>query len=192
MSFVLSDPTARTVIYAVPWFGRAAVFFHVAHSRVEISQQQGGSFMRYLPLLFAMSLLVFVSGCSCNSQIEREDLTSSDAREIFIEGHPESAFQENIRNGEIIRGMNEDEVIASWGMPNVYLTSTKRNEERFIYYLQDKGTNSVLVYMLDFDGDNILHDWDIDEKRISSYSLVGYEEFHVYTSPGMEIGKVRK
>ncbi len=148
--------------------------------------------MRYLPLLFAMALLIFVSGCSCNSQIEREDFTSSDAREIFIEGHPESAFQENIRNGEIIRGMNADEVIASWGMPNVYLTSTTRDEERFIYYLQDKGTNSVLVYMLDFDGDNILYDWDINEKRISSYSLVGYEDPPYSTGPVTEIGKVKK
>jgi len=68
--------------------------------------------MRYLLLLFVLPLLIFASGCSCTNQIEREDFTSSDAREIFIEGHPESSFQENIRNGEIIRGMNEDEVIA--------------------------------------------------------------------------------
>ena len=114
--------------------------------------------MRYLPLLFAIPLLVFLSGCSCTSQVEREDFTSSTAREIYIEGHPESAFQENIRNGEIVRGMNEDEVIASWGMPNVYLTSRVREEERFIYYVQDGSTNSVLVYMLDFDADNILYD----------------------------------
>jgi hypothetical protein len=136
--------------------------------------------MRYLPLLFAMPLLIFLSGCSCTSQIEREDFTSSEAREIYIEGHPESTFQENIRNGEIVRGMNEDEVIASWGMPNVYLTSRVREEERFIYYIQDRDANSVLVYMLDFDADNILYDWDIDEKRLSSYSLVGFDGAPVY------------
>ena len=136
--------------------------------------------MRYLPLLFAMPLLVFLSGCSCTSQVEREEFTSSAAREIYIEGHPESAFQENIRNGEIVRGMNEDEVIASWGMPNVYLTSREREEERFIYYVQDRSTNSVLVYMLDFDADNILYDWDIDSKRLESYSLSGFEESRTY------------
>ncbi len=148
--------------------------------------------MRYLPLLFAMSLLIFVSGCSCTNQIEREDFTSSDAREIFIEGHPESAFQENIRNGEIIRGMNEDEVIASWGMPNVYLTSRVREEERFIYYIQDKETNSVLVYTLDFDSDNILYDWGIDEKRLSSYGLVNYEDYPISTGSSSGTGSGKK
>lgn len=148
--------------------------------------------MRYLPLLFAMPLLIFVSGCSCTSHIEREDFTSSEAREIYIEGHPESAFQENIRNGEIVRGMNGDEIIASWGMPNVYLTSSVNDEERFIYYIQDREASSVLVYMLDFDEDNILYDWDIDEKRLSSYSLVGYEEPLRYPGSDPAIGMGKK
>ena len=148
--------------------------------------------MRYLPLLFAIPLLIFVSGCSCTSQVEREEFTSIEAREIFIDGHPESTFQENIRNGEIIRGMNEDEVIASWGMPSVYLTSSVRDEERFIYYIQDRGASSVLVYMLDFDGDNILYDWDINEKRLSSYSLVGYDPLPKYSGSQPNIGKDKK
>ena len=148
--------------------------------------------MRYLPLLFAMPVLIFVSGCSSTSRIERENFTSSEAREIFIEGHPESAFQENIREGEIVRGMNEDEVIASWGMPSVYLTSRVKDEERFIYYIQDREANSVLVYMLDFDADNILYDWDIDEKRLSSYSLIGYEQLPAYFGSEQTIGKDKK
>ncbi len=148
--------------------------------------------MRYLLLLFVLPLLIFASGCSCTNQIEREDFTSSDAREIFIEGHPESSFQENIRNGEIIRGMNEDEVIASWGMPNVYLSSRERDEECFVYYIQDRGANSVLVYMLDFDSDNILYDWDIDEKRLSSYTLVNFEKVPVYGGQDAAIGTGKK
>lgn len=148
--------------------------------------------MRYASLLFAMSLLIFVSGCSCTSQVEREDFTSSEAREIFIDGHPESAFQENIREGEIVRGMNGDEVIASWGMPSVYLTSRLKDEERFIYYIQDREANSVLVYMLDFDKDNILYDWDIDEKRLSSYSLVGYDLPSEYYGSRPTTGKDKK
>jgi hypothetical protein len=137
--------------------------------------------MRYLPLLPALLMIFAIAGCSCRSNVEREEFTSSATREIYIEGHPESAFQENIRNGEIIRGMNEDEVIASWGMPNVYLTSKTMEEERFIYYVQDRETRSVLVYSLDFDSDNILYNWDIDQKRLSSYSLVGFEN-----SPGRQ------
>lgn len=148
--------------------------------------------MRYLPLLLAMPMLIFVSGCSCTTQVEREEFTSRDAREIFIEGHPESSFQENIRNGEIIRGMNADEVIASWGMPNVYLTSKASDEERFIYYIQDKGGSSVLVYMLDFDDGNILYDWNIDEKRLTSYSLVGFDEPVVYQGNTTKIDTNKK
>jgi hypothetical protein len=156
---VLSNPTARSRDRPRAWKSP--------------NIQEGA--MRYLPLLFAIPLLILLSGCSGTSLIERENFTSASAREIYIEGHPESAFQENILNGEIIRGMNEEEVIASWGMPNVYLTSKKMDEERFIYYIQDRDVGSVLVYTLDFDADNILFDWDIDEKRLSSYSLVEYD-----------------
>jgi hypothetical protein len=148
--------------------------------------------MRSMPLLFAIPALFLLSGCSCTSQIEREDFTSSDSREIYIDGHPESVFQENIRNGEIVRGMNAEEVIASWGMPNVYLTSSARDEERFIYYIQDAEAKSVLVYMLDFDADNILFGWDIDEKRLSSYSLVDYTQPPVYTGHIPVMGKDKK
>jgi len=148
--------------------------------------------MRYLPFLFAIPMMIFVSGCSCTSQIEREDFTSSEAREIYIDGHPESTFQENIRQGEIVRGMNVEEVIASWGMPSVYLTSRVKDEERFIYYIQDRGANSVLVYMLDFDMDNILYSWDIDEKRLSSYSLVGFDQPVEYFDSGSISGKAGK
>ena len=144
--------------------------------------------MRYLPLLFAMPLLIFVSGCSCTSHIEREDFTSSEAREIYIEGHPESAFQENIRNGEIVRGMNGDEIIASWGMPNVYLTSSVNDEERFIYYIQYREASSVLVYMLDFDEDNILFGFVTGVVSLSSYSLVGYEHQPARSSSAAAIG----
>jgi len=131
--------------------------------------------MRFLPLLFAVPLIFLVSGCSCTSQVEREDFTSSEVRELYAGEHPESAFQENIRNGEIVRGMNEDEVVASWGMPNVYLISREKDTQRFIYYIQDQDAASVLVYMLDFDADNILFDWNIDEKRFTSFSLVDYD-----------------
>ncbi len=131
--------------------------------------------MRYLPLLFAVPLLFLVNGCSCSSQIEREEFTSRDSREVYVEGHPGSVYQENILNGEIVRGMSVNEVVASWGMPNVYLASRDGGEERLVYYVQQKGMNSVLVYMLDFDENDILKNWDIDQKRLSSYSLVDYE-----------------
>jgi hypothetical protein len=148
--------------------------------------------MRFLSLLFAVTVLLALNGCSGTSQVERESFTSSEAREIYIEGHPECGFQENIRNGEIVRGMNEDEVLASWGMPNVYLTSMVSDEERFIYYVQDRETRSVLVYMLDFDEDNILYDWELDEKRLESYGLIGFEKAPAYYQNDLKIGKDKK
>jgi hypothetical protein len=128
--------------------------------------------MKILPLLLAIPIL-FMVGCCGTSMVEREEFTTVESRDKFILENPESNFIDNIRNGEIVRGMNENEVIASWGMPNVYLVSNQKPEDYWVYYIQDDNTNSVMVYTLTFDQEAMLMDWDIDMKRFASYSL-GY------------------
>ena len=111
-------------------------------------------------------------GCSCTTKVERENFVDSSFRDEYTKLNPESPFCQNIKNGEITRGMNVQEVIASWGLPNVYLVSTKKSEEYWIYYIRNELSSSILIYTLVFLDDNKLSDWDIDMKRFIDNSYV--------------------
>jgi len=120
-----------------------------------------------------IAALLFLSmvGCSGISTVERAELTNVESREHYISTNPNSVFCENIRNGEIVRGMDIYEVIASWGLPNVYLVSQKQPHENWIYYVQDQDSRSILIYTLTFD-DNLLEGWEIDMKRFVDQRVV--------------------
>ena len=121
--------------------------------------------------------LIFSVGCSCLSTVERENLVELCDREEFVGKNPDSRFCENILSGEIVRGMEGNEVMASWGLPNVYLVSEDRSQEFWVYYVQNTDSRSVLIYTLAFDSGNLLDDWDIDIKRFSGGSYVYSPDF---------------
>lgn len=127
--------------------------------------------MKPRPHLIATLLVVVMLGCSGVSTVEHADLTKLESREHFIEMNPSSQFCEYIRSGEIIRGMNIYEVIASWGLPNVYLVSRKDPSENWIYYVEDTDSRSILIYTLTF-MDDMLETWEIDMKRFVDQRIV--------------------
>jgi len=103
-----------------------------------------------LPLALLAALLIV--GCSTVSTVERAELTF-------------------IKNGEIVRGMTIYDVIASWGLPNVYITGKENDNEYWIYYIGVENSNSILIYTLTFNEDT-LKDWDIDQKRFIDRGIV--------------------
>ena len=132
--------------------------------------------MKRLSVLFAV-LAVIWSGCSCKSVTERADLVAEDAREEYVKLHPECQFNDLIREGEITRGMNVHEVIAAWGMPNIYAISQKSPSEHWIYYVRDREALSMLIYTLTFE-DDTLRVWDIDQKRFASQGIAAQYDMY--------------
>jgi hypothetical protein len=127
--------------------------------------------MKTMTKVIAALLFLSMVGCSGISTVERAELTNLESREHFISANPSSIYCDNVRNGEIVRGMNIYEVIASWGLPNVYLVARKEPRENWIYYVQDDDTRSILIYTLTFN-DNLLEGWEIDMKRFVDQRVV--------------------
>ena len=128
--------------------------------------------MRKFLIVPAMLVLLIDLGCACSSLVEREAFVDLSAREEYVALNPDCMYNENIRDGEITRGMNGHEVMASWGLPNVYMISRKQAEEYWVYYVDDRASSSILIYTLTFNEDNVLNDWDIDMKRFVGNTLV--------------------
>lgn len=82
-------------------------------------------------------------------------LGCSVSREAFVDAHPElnQTFKEAILRGEVLEGMTEDEVKASWGSPNQIVKGTEGD----FYYVYSKsegkgGAHSHDVVVFDKNG----------------------------------------
>jgi hypothetical protein len=138
--------------------------------QLRVRKERRKHLMKYASLLLVALLICTLVGCSCISTTERENLTKLENREKYIEKNPDGLFNDCIRNGEIKKGMNIYEVIASWGLPNVYFSSEEEPKEFWVYYVQDTDTQSILIYTLAFDKD-LLDGWDIDLKRFTGQGI---------------------
>jgi len=131
--------------------------------------------MRLVLILSAMALLATTYGCSCVSTIERADLTAAASRDEYVRLHPDGLHNGCIKNGEIVRGMSAREVIASWGLPNVYIAAKTTPAEQWIFYIKDHDSLSMLIYTLGF-MDDTLQAWDIEQKRFVGQGIVSGRE----------------
>jgi hypothetical protein len=127
--------------------------------------------MRFMLILSAVALLTTSYGCSCVSTVERANLTPAVTRAEYIRLHPDASHNDCIRNGEIVRGMSAHEVVASWGLPNVYVLTRSSPSEQWIYYIKDRDSLAMLVYTLGF-ADDTLRVWTIDQKRDVGQGIV--------------------
>ena len=127
--------------------------------------------MRFMLILSAVALLATSYGCSCVATVERATLTPAVGRAEYVKLHPDGAHNDCIRNGEIVRGMSAHEVVASWGLPNVYVLTRKSPSEQWIYYIKDRGSLAMLIYTLGF-ADDTLRVWNIDQKRDVGQGIV--------------------
>ena len=131
--------------------------------------------MRFALILAAVVSVATTYGCSCVSTVERANLAPAASREEYARLHPEGAHNDCIRNGEIVRGMSAHEVIASWGLPDVYITTKTTPAEQWIFYVKDRGSLSMLIYTLGF-ADDTLRAWDVEQKRFVGQGIVSATE----------------
>jgi len=131
--------------------------------------------MRFTMILAAVALVATTYGCSCVSTVERANLTPAASREEYVKLHPEGVHNDCIRNGEIVRGMSAHEVIASWGLPDVYIMTKTTPAEQWIFYIKDRDSLSMLIYTLGF-ADDTLRAWDVEQKRFVGQGIVSAAE----------------
>jgi hypothetical protein len=115
--------------------------------------------------------LVTALGCSGVSTVEKANLTNPTAREGYVKTHAGDLHTMFVRDGEITRGMSADEVIASWGMPNVYSLSRTEPSENWIYYVRARDSAMILIYTLTFRADTLAA-WDIEHRRLVGQAIV--------------------
>jgi hypothetical protein len=80
-------------------------------------------------------------------------------REEFFKTHPDGEYNEYITRGEVVRGMDFLEVLASWGNPNKREKPTE-NVEYWLYRDDDENSGDWVQYKIVF-RKNVLDDWEL-------------------------------
>jgi len=113
--------------------------------------------LRALPLL---PLLLIVA---CSHTPRMDDTKETDyirmLREEFFKTHPDGQYNEYIARGEVVKGMDFLEVLASWGNPNKREKPTD-NVEYWIYLDVDEDSMDWVQYKFEF-RKSVLSDWDL-------------------------------
>lgn len=113
--------------------------------------------LRALPLL----ILVAVVACSQTPRMSEENETEyvRMLREEFFKTHPDGLYNEFIARGEVVKGMDFLEVLASWGNPNKREKPTE-NVEYWMYREEDENSLDWVQYKFTF-RKNVLEDWEL-------------------------------
>ncbi|MCK5406269.1 MAG: hypothetical protein KAJ37_02390 [Candidatus Krumholzibacteria bacterium] len=113
--------------------------------------------LRALPVL---PLLLIVA---CTQTPRMDDTKETDyirmLREEFFKTHPDGQYNENIARGEVVKGMDFLEVLASWGNPNKREKPTD-NVEYWIYLEVDEDSMDWVQYKFEF-RKSVLSGWDL-------------------------------
>ena len=107
-----------------------------------------------------MLVLALASSCSQLPQSSRTDEQMTSVREEYLANHPDGTYNAYIREGRVVKGMGNVEVLASWGLPNVRRPGPEANVEYWEYYARDELSNSLVSYELAF-VERVLSRWAV-------------------------------
>jgi len=112
-------------------------------------QRKGGIAMRQsstIAFAFAVvATLLVAAGCAHSPRVIDESPSMLTIRADYLQSNPDGPYNEHIHSGEVVKGMNYIEVLASWGVPDArYRTEPGEIEVEYWHYLSL---------------DEISHDW---------------------------------
>lgn len=110
-------------------------------------------------LLLVLVLAVAVS-CSRLPRSTKSNDEMASIRAEYLQNNPEGKYNDHIKEGRVVKGMNTLEVLASWGIPNIRRGWEHDRTEYWTYYAKDEHTEQLVSYDLVFD-EKVLNRWVI-------------------------------
>jgi len=103
-----------------------------------------------------------VAGCAHAPRMGNETESVLTIREDYLRAYPDGAYNEYIRRGEVTKGMNFIEVLASWGVPDRRLHSEEKNipVEYWSYLSMDEASLDWVRYTFAFEKKHLV-EWDL-------------------------------
>jgi hypothetical protein len=114
-------------------------------------------------ILRVLPFLVVALTLACSQNPRRGDSGESDyiqmLRSEYFKTNPNGVYNEYIERGEVVRGMDFLEVLASWGNP-IKREKPSPNVEFWVYLEEDEGSKDWVQYKFVFNK-SLLDDWEM-------------------------------
>lgn len=98
-----------------------------------------------------VGVAVALSSCTYTPRVPEESTAVLTLRSDYLHNHPTGQYNEHIVKGEVVKGMNPVEVLASWGAPDSRLRIPAKNVEYWRYVAQDDLSNDWVLYTFTFE-----------------------------------------
>ncbi len=135
---------------------------------------------RHIPI--ARMLLVLIAGavlssCAHSPRVIDENEAVLSIRTDYLRSNPAGPYNDFIRRGEVVKGMNYVEVLAAWGFPESRLRVPERSAEYWRYVSRDELSRDWIQYTFVFEGD-ALAEWEMmrQASKGRAVSLVEFPE----------------
>jgi hypothetical protein len=117
------------------------------------------NFTRFImPVVVAIGLN---ASCAHVPRLLDEGPETARLRSEYLSNHPSGPHNAQIARGEVAKGMDAMEVLASWGVPQKRVAKPSQRRELWSYTSLDHYSGDYVVYELVF-VDRVLERWNID------------------------------
>lgn len=115
---------------------------------------------RCLVVVFAIGI---TASCAHVPRMHTESSQTEKLRTQYLRSHPDGPHNAQIVRGEITKGMDLMEVLASWGVPERRIGKKTSKQEMWVYAMRDPYSLDSMVYELVF-VDRVLSGWSYDRE----------------------------
>lgn len=115
-------------------------------------------------LMFPLVISILAS-CAHAPRAPRDSESLHAIRTQYLAEHPDGRYNDQISRGELAKGMNVIEVLASWGLPEDRREEPQLAREVWRYATRDGLDTDVTVYELIFEHRR-LNDW-VTERHVT-------------------------
>lgn len=119
--------------------------------------------------LLAVLAIGITASCAHVPRMQTDNLQTESLRTEYLQSHPKGPHNAQIVRGEISKGMDLMEVLASWGVPERRFAQSTKSREAWLYTIRDPHNLDYMSYELVF-VDRVLSSWTLD--RVTSGSGV--------------------
>ena len=98
--------------------------------------------------LLVLITVCFAASCSYVPRMRNESPETANLRSQYLSSHPNGPHNEQIQRGEVTKGMDAMEVVASWGIPERRTGRLASKEELWRYTARDEHSGDFVIYEL--------------------------------------------
>ncbi|MDH3216033.1 MAG: DUF2845 domain-containing protein [Candidatus Krumholzibacteria bacterium] len=116
-------------------------------------------------ILLVALFIATTTSCAHTPRLPQDNPEVTSVRDHYLRTHPDGVYNQHIMKGEVARGMNVIEVLASWGLPERRLfddATQSVSTESWIYSMRDEFSRDRFTYQLVFE-DRVLLRWTLDK-----------------------------